>query len=265
MVQSIIKRDGRVVEYDTKKIAAAILRACETLYTEEQYTDDELKNYHDYVRVMAEIDWPAYINGDPAFHQVVLDCYDAEGEGSVVSAIYEYYDALYLKNLEDQLSESLIIKKERLPLFHEAFLLYQLGYYYGVVAILINQIVGITADIEKFLKKNSAGYDPKTLELMENRYGVTPTSDKGRVMTAAVEGKSIDDDVGEYGYLLGYLRFKVFKSHLSKNETQKHTNRNLLCHGAQLNYGTKEHALKIILCIDALAWIAEVIADNLEG
>ena len=38
-------------------------------------------------------------------------------EGSVVSAIYEYYDALYLKNLEDQLSESLIIKKERLPLY----------------------------------------------------------------------------------------------------------------------------------------------------
>lgn len=265
MIQSIIQRDGRVVAYDTEKIEAAILKAWEGIGTEERYTENELKNYHDYVRVMAEFDWPAYINGDPAFHQIVLDRYDAEGEESVVSAIYEYYDALYLKNLEDQLSESLVVKKERLPLFHEAFLLYQLGYYYGVVAILINQIVGITADIEKFLKKNNAGYDPKTLKLMGKRYGVTPTSDKGRVMTAAVEGKSINDDVGEYGYLLGYLRFKVFKSHLSRNETQKHTNRNLLCHGAQLNYGTKEHALKTILCIDALAWIAEVIANNLEG
>jgi hypothetical protein len=50
---------------------------------------------------------------------------------------------------------------------------------------------------------------------------------------------------------------------MPKEETQKHTNRHLLCHGAQLNYGTKEHALKIILCIDALMWVGEVIADNL--
>lgn len=48
----------------------------------------------------------------------------------------------------------------------------------------------------------------------------------------------------------------------SKKETEKHVNRNKLCHGAQLNYGTKEHALKTILCIDALAWIAEVIANS---
>ena len=50
----------------------------------------------------------------------------------------------------------------------------------------------------------------------------------------------------------------------TKEEMEKHVNRHLLCHGAQLNYGTKEHALKVILCIDALATVAAVIADNLE-
>ena len=176
---------------------------------------------------------------------------------------YQNKDNQTRYRLEDQLAESDVIKKERLPLFHEAFLLYQLGYYYGAVAILINQIVGITADIESFLKSNNASYDPKTVELMEKRYRVTSATDTGRVMTAVVEGKNIDEDEGEYGYLLGYLRFKVFNTHMPKDETQKHTNRHLLCHGAQLNYGTKEHALKVILCIDALMWVGEVIADNL--
>ena len=83
-------------------------------------------------------------------------------------------------------------------------------------------------------------------------------------MTAVLEGKSSDDLQGEYGYLLGYLRFKIFRTHMSKEDTEHHVNRNLLCHGAQLNYGTKEHALKVILCIDALSWVAEVIAKSLK-
>lgn len=251
------------IAFDIAKITAAVEKAIQSQSYSEYYTEEEAENYHEYIRLMAELDWPAYINGDSAFHQLVLDRYESEGEEGVVSAIYDYYGALYLKDLEDQLAESVVIKKERLPLFHEAFLLYQLGYYYGAVAILINQIVGITADIENFLKSHNVSYDPKTVELMEKRYRVTSATDTGRVMTAVVEGKNIDDDEGEYGYLLGYLRFKVFNTHMPKDETQKHTNRHLLCHGAQLNYGTKEHALKVILCIDALMWVAEVIADNL--
>ena len=253
------------IAVDIAKITAAVEKAIQSQSYSERYTEEEAENYHEYIRLMAELDWPAYINGDSVFHQLVLDRYESEGAEGVVSAIYDYYGALYLKELEEQLAESDVIKRERLPLFHEAFLLYQLGYYYGAVAILINQIVGITADIENFLKNNNASYDPKTLELMEKRYRVTSSNDTGRVMTAVVEGKNIDDDEGEYGYLLGYLRFKVFNTHMPKEEMQKHTNRHLLCHGAQLNYGTKEHALKVILCIDALTWVGEVIAANLGG
>ena len=78
-----------------------------------------------------------------------------------------------------------------------------------------------------------------------------------------MEGKSLDDDQNEYGFLLGYLRFKTFRTHIPEKEMERHVNRNMLCHGVQLNYGTKEHALKTILCIDALAWVAEVIAKSI--
>ena len=169
MIYSIMKRDGREVLFDMEKIAAAVEKAMQSTSYYDRLTDEEQENYHSYVRIMAELDWPAYINGDTIFHQMIIDSYASYGRQGVESAIYDYYGALYLKNLEDQLASSEVIKKERLPLFHEAFLLYQLGYYYGSVAILITQIIGITADIEKFLKKNKASYDPKTLELIKKR------------------------------------------------------------------------------------------------
>ena len=152
MIYSIMKRDGREVLFDMEKIAAAVEKAMQSTSYYDRLTDEEQENYHSYVRIMAELDWPAYINGDTIFHQMIIDSYASNGRQGVESAIYDYYGALYLKNLEDQLASSEVIKKERLPLFHEAFLLYQLGYYYGSVAILITQIIGITADIEKFLK-----------------------------------------------------------------------------------------------------------------
>ena len=265
MIFNITKRNGSVVAFDMEKIAAAVEKALQSTTYYDRLSEDEQENYHDYVRIMAELDWPAYIYGDPVFHQTVIDLYEEKGASGVESAIYDYYGALYLKDLEDQLSASNIIKEERRPLFHEALLLYQLGYYYGAVAILITQIIGITADIERYLKDNNASYDPKTLELIKRRYGFDHTNDTSRVMTAVVEGMSIDDDENEYGFLLGYLRFKIFRTHMPKAETEKHVNRHMVCHGNQLNYGTKEHALKVILCIDALAWVAEVISNNLYG
>lgn len=263
MIYRIIKRDGREVLFDMEKIMAAIYSAMQPTSYYDRLSDEEQKHYHSYVRIMAEFDWPAYINRDAVFHQLIIDTYESDGASGVESAIYDYYGALYLKELEDRLSSSEVINKERLPLFHEALLLYQLGYYYGAVAILITQIIGITADIEKFLKKNKASYDSKTLELIKRRYGLDHKNDTSRVMTAVVEGMSIDDEENEYGFLLGYLRFKLFRTHMPKAETEKHVNRHMVCHGTQLNYGTKEHALKVILCIDALAWVAEVISEKL--
>lgn len=262
MFTSIKKRDGCEVQYDVEKIAAAIARAMQSISYHDRLTDEERENYHRYVRIMAMLDWPAYINRDTAFHQMIIDAYSSDGSQGVESLIYDYYGVLYLKELEDQLSCAEVIKKERVTLLHEALSLYKLGYYYGSVSILVTQIIGITADIEEFLTKNKSAYDPKTLELIKTRYGFARKNDTGRVMTAVVEGMIIDDDENEYSFLLGYLRFKLFRTHMPKVETEKHVNRHMVCHGTQLNYGTKEHALKVILCIDALAWIAEVISEN---
>lgn len=267
MSYSVITRLGHKIEFDIDKIARAVELAYQSTSSADQYTDDELENYHDYIRLLAELDWPAYMNGDSAFHELVLAAYKTNGVQGVENELYKYYGALYLKTLEEQMCNSVVINGDRLPLFHEAFLLYQLGYYYGAVAILITQLIGITADIEKYLKKNASSFDPTTIQLIHSRYGFNSTNDTSRVMTAVLEGKSLNDVQGEYNYLLGYLRCKIFRSNIPKaqrkEELSKHPNRQYVCHGVQLNYGTKEHALKVILCIDALTWVAEVISDNI--
>ena len=242
----------------------ALQKAVQVSYEREleELTQKEQEKYREYIRVMAEIDWPAYINGDADFHATIVDKFINEGIDAVISEIYDYYDAVYLKGLETDIEELEIIRSDRLPLFHEAFLLYQLGYYYGAVSILLSQIVGITSDIEQYLKRNKKWYSPKTMELRNNRYRLNRESDSSRIITAVVEGKSLNEEQGEYNYLIGYLRFKIFAANLSEEEQRNHPSRNLVYHGAQLNYGTKEHAMKAILCIDALIWVAEVISDE---
>lgn len=269
MDYTVIDRHGREVGFDIELIERAIVRILQSMSSNNQHADNDLENYHAFIRLLAELDWPAYLNEDRLFHQLVLDAYEAKGVEGVEAEIYNYYDPLYLKTLEDHLANSNVINQERIPLFHEAFLLYQLGYYYGTVAILITQIVGITADIEKFLKKHSAAYNPETLRLIHSRYGFDKQTDTSRVMTAVLEGKSLDDAQGEYNYLLGYLRCKVFRSNIPKSqrkeEFSKHPNRHYLCHGVQLTYGTREHALKSILCIDSLTWVAQAISDSITA
>lgn len=258
----VIKRARYDTAYDFEKITNAIEKAFQSTDFYNHLCENDRKNYYNYLRIMAKLGWPAYINGNSFFHSTIIDLYDAGNITELEDTIYNYYGALYLKELEEQFSVSSVIKKERLPLFHEAFLLHQLGYYYGTVAILVAQIIGITADIEEFLKRNNATYDQETLALIENFLGYTERKDIFRVMAAVTEGKSIDDEQQEYGFLLGYLRYKIFGSDMSKSDTEHHVNRNRLYHGAQLNYGTKEHSLKVILCVEALAWIAELIANN---
>ena len=243
-----------------------MVAAVECVFQAEAYRDQlhVNKDYYMYVRIMAALDWPAYINGDTSFHQRILKCYEEEDLEGLEAEIYDFYDAQYLKDLEDRISGLNVIKIDRLPLIREALLLYQLGYYYGTVAVLITQILGITADIKKYLEKNNNSYSGETLELIKKRYGLNNQNDMSRVMTAVVESKLVDDEQNEYDFFLGYLRFIVFGNRVGPEETEKHVNRHMVCHGAQLNYGTKEHALKTILCVDSLVWVAEVIYSNID-
>ncbi len=251
-------------EFNTQKLAAAIKIICEDIKREHE---DE--NYHRFIRIMAELDWPAFLEYDPWLHERVIEYYEEDRIEELINALYDNFDTAYLKEFVNRCKLSKVIKTERIPIIEEAVFLLHIERYYGAVATLITQIAGIVADIEEFMKDNDMEYDERNEKLIRKRYKISATNEKGRLLNTLLEGQRINDEQGEYNYLIGYFRSKVFSSGLDGDEIYKHANRNMICHGEQTSFGSKEQALKVVLCIDALVWVAESIyeysVDQLEN
>ena len=254
-----------IADFAISKISLAIQKAFEATATDsyfEQSSEEERENYHTFVRIMAELDWPAFLEYDPDLHTEVISCVEAGDAKGITDALYSHFGALFLKVLEVRLEESAVIWAERLPAIREALLLYQLGYYYGAVAILITQMEGILSDIDEYITHTGRAYDEKNLRLIDTRYKVSSKKEKGLVVKTLLEAKDVDGVAGEYDYLIGYLRMKVLGDKLSEEDLSEHANRHAICHGRQCNYGSKEHALRTILCIATLECAADVIAEQ---
>lgn len=267
-MDQITKQDRLVATFDISKLSLAIQKALDDIHTEpeDEWSDEELDTYHKFLLVMAELEWPVFLEGDTSFHSEIVSLMESEDAEGIINAIYHYYDdPLFLKWVEDRLEESIVVRTERLRMIKEAFLLYQLEYYYGATAILIPQIEGLLTDIDNYISCSSRGYRNKNIDLITKRYKVSKTNEKGKAIKILLETKDINGNDREYDYLMGYLRIKFLSNNLSEEELSIHPNRHAFCHGEQCNYGTKEHALKTILCLDALEYVASVIAESIEN
>lgn len=262
----IINRPNATSYFDIDKIVVDFMAICESKHyiTEnEKLSEDQQERYHQYIQIMSKIDWPAYLNRDTIFHLQIIEEYENTGKEGVVDLIYSYYDPAFLLSLENQLSCSEVIRAERFPILKEAFLLHHLGYYYGSVSILIPQIYGIISDINRYLRSIDEDYDPDTVEIVRKRYGYEYDNEISKIVTAVIEGEGIDNEREGYGYLANYFRFRIFND-LSPKSAEHNPSRHMICHGRQLNFGTREHSLKTIICIDALATIADMIAEDIK-
>ena len=259
----VVKHDGNIVTFDISKIIAAITKAYEA--QEAQRSEVELSNYHEYVQIMAEFEWPAFLEYDPKFHRQIIDCMNNTDVDAFHHLIEQHFGVPFISELEEKCLSSPILTKSRQAPLEEAFTLYRTGHYFGAVAILMTQLEGILGDIEKFLKREGFHPNPKNEDLLSTRYKTSSTSEKGRMIKIILEAMDLDDVVGEYSYLIGYIRFKVLGGTLSQSEQGVHANRHLICHGKQTAFGTKEHALKIFLCLDSLMKVANVILERHDG
>lgn len=257
----IFTRTGEIA-FDMDKIAAAIEKAYQAEMAAER--EAEVEQYRKFIRVMRKLGWPAYLDGDTDFHGMIVDSFEDGRINEIEKMIYERYNHLYLVRLEERISESCVIKKERLSSLSEALLLYQLRYYHGAVAIITPQLIGIVSDLEKYMEEKSIEYNPVNIFEIESGCGLQLNSEKGRVLKAVLEGRNLNDEQGEYDCLTNYLRFKIFENRMSDEDTEHHVSRHLLSHGIQVNYGTRNHALRVIMCMDALVWITEVISDEYD-
>lgn len=259
-----------VVTFDADAIIQAILGSKTPIDT--TMSKKERLTYYAYIRIMAELGWPAYNDGDVDFHERIVELVENERFDELEASIYDHYDAVYIKDLQELLEDIPLINKERLPVLKEAFMLYNLGYYYGSVTLLISQIVGIVKDIAAELWGKGMEFDDDHLRLLNTRYDLDIKEDnlkkhklneKAKALLALLEGHKYNDEEREYLYLIGYFRCKLFCDKLNDEDILHHANRNMIFHGEQISFGSKEQALKLILCVDALCCVAYVIHEEL--
>lgn len=86
-------------EFDIESFLEAATRAV----SEHALDISELEkiNYHDYIRIMAEIEWPAFLDGDIDFHEQIIRLYNEGLFDKIEETIYNHYDAIYIKDLQE--------------------------------------------------------------------------------------------------------------------------------------------------------------------
>lgn len=253
-----VKTRTKEIVFDLKNITAAL----EKVFLSEIVAAIDAAEYREYICIMKKLGWPAFFNFDSAFHTLIIYLFNHGHVDDIEPLLFEWYDRHYFVDLKKRISESAVIRKDRLASLSEALLLYQRGYYYGAVAIITPQLVGLVSDLNLYMKNNALVYNPANLKEIEQGCGISLSLDIGLILAAILEGKDLDDEPGGYDSLSSYMRFKVYNNKMSSEDTAYHVSRHLFSHGVQVNYGTRRHALRIIMCLDALVWITQVISTE---
>ena len=256
----ILVRDREII-FNIDKLAEAIFAGIPSLSI--TMSPQQRKTYHSYIRIMAELGWPAYNDNDFDFHERIVELFETGQCEKIESAIYDHYDTAYLQELQEFLEDVPLINRDRLPVLKEAFTLYNLGYYYGCVALLITQIGGIVKDIERELLNNHIHFDPDNEKLLGTQYIVSKGSERAKAIMTLLEGRKYNDEVGESEYSIEYFYSIIFKDPLKGDDLSHHTSRHMVVHGDQLTFGSIEQALKLILCIEILYDTADVLYSEL--
>jgi hypothetical protein len=183
---------------------------------------------------------------------------------AVNDIIFEAHDKETIMAMREAWKLCENIDKSRLPALSEALEAYNDGKYYSCVAILVCQAEGILRDNEAHISRCSkadsdrdlrAKYENLLKEQQEEAEANNP-SEKPNLNTPKARSERqlylnftfIHTSFAEYisAYLFGNINNDSDKRLLT------HANRNKICHGVDVAFGTQEKALKTILCVDAL-------------
>jgi len=228
--------------------------------------DEFLHAAHKLSAVMAlrKAAWPFFFYLDDDFIKNFDNC--ALNEESDTDAIgkvlMDYLDDSKIDYIRSTWVNSL--GEDRNAIIDEAIRLYKSESYFGCVALLSCQIEGVISETysaqEKLGRKYSfedlrIGYKccnpgkdmPKTMKLKKN------VTEKQQLLLLLPDVES-----GAISFLAGteYLYNYVFSSDDAMNDSM-HPCRHKICHGTQLNFGTREHAIKAILAFDIAVKLSE--------
>lgn len=237
---------------------------------------DAFKRYK-YLSLYCRADWPLFLIDNEELRLAMdpfIDAEELEPE-ALTEAITAYIDRVGIETISNQWNDYAFIEDDRMRILLEAIQLYNQGYYYGCTSILMCQIAGIISSSYNGLLGDGKEPNVRGIRLLYQSYN------DGKELNTGTENKIVSGDkrAPEKQLLLcmladvdsGLLYWKAAVDYLynivftSDNDKDKHACRNKICHGIQLNYGDKEHALKAVLSIDLAIKLANYYYESEES
>ena len=206
-----------------------------------------------------------FLIDDDALRQDILTaCADQEDGEAVREIVFSYCSDDFLKAMEDDWNSCEAISVKRKPILSEAMLMHKQGYYYASTSMLMCQVYGVASDIMDLAKKNGLEIDDDEKDFVSEYFEIKREDvdkEKGRLLQMTVMTES---GMMLWNSMAKYLQSEILCSSDSKKRWATQPLRNKICHGDQLNFGTKEHSLKAILTIDMLIQLAYEIERIIE-
>lgn len=254
-VKSLASMGNRIVEMISTVNFAPILKKLSEAFIPIKY-----------IYLLERLKWPIFLISDDRLRDEILEaCSMEEDLNRVKEIIFEYCTDEFLMSIENSWNMSKVVSQERKPILLEAMLMYRKGYYYSSTTLLMCQLYGVASDIIDIAKKNGLELDEESKNYIADCFEIKREDidkEKGKLMqmTAITEsGKLLWDAMANY------LMTEILCSSDSKKRWKTQPLRNKICHGDQMNFGTKEHSLKAILTIDMLIKLAHAIQRIAES
>lgn len=215
-------------------------------------------------QIVDEIGFPVYLEIDSELQDRLIDSYRKNGnqcnKKEMCEIILNYYNNDYVDVILNGIKNVHVFSAERVALIEEGIETYQLGFYGSSASLFAAQLSGMISDVHKQLSTfHRLTNEQKKELLVAYNQNCKTDSEKGmllQIVNCQPQGFMIWQRVAQYFLNIVYST--------KKNNIAAQPNRNLICHGKQTNYNTKEMNLKLIMCMDIIAELAWRIKEMKE-
>ena len=238
-----------------------------------EFSEEMKKNIKKYkcLKYLEKMKWPLYLLIDDNLLSVLEPFIDDEknNKEDIKNVILEFLNDEYISNLASNWKNGKAINCGRIAALEESVKLFKERYFYGCTALLACQFEGIISDIYKMQKDAGKMVSVEDFRMAYEYYNpdikfsnsmIKKDSEKNKLLEMASE---TDDEFFYWMAVIGYL-YKIILTSSEEMNQSDHPCRNKICHGVQLNYGTREHAVKAILMIDMTIKFGEKMKIILE-
>lgn len=217
-----------------------------------------------FFKIAYEIGYPIYLEVNTELQDRLIKSYIENGnqcnKKEMREIILDYYNDGYIDQVLNGIKNVNIFNVERVGLIEEGIETYQLGLYGSSASLFAAQLSGMIRDVYNELSTfHKISRKEKNELLVAFNQNCTPDSEKG--MLLQIVNSQTKTIMLWYKVLLHFLNFLYSTKN---NDIATQPNRNMICHGKQTNYNTKEMNVKLILYMDIIADLAWRVKDMKE-